>query len=79
LRAIHIAARATLLSSDLEEHRGATRRPGVSLSVAALGVLRAWHEKTEDLNAVADAIALLEEVLEEMGIQYVVPMPDEET
>jgi hypothetical protein len=79
LRSIHVAARATLMSSDLEAHRGVIRRPGVSLSVAALVVLHAWHEKTEDLSAVADAIALLQEVLEEMGIQYVASMPDEET
>lgn len=73
LRAIHIAARATLLASDLEAYRGPIRRPGVSLSVAALGVVQAWHEETKDLNAITDAIALLEEVLEEMGIRYVPP------
>ena len=75
LRAIHITARATLLASDLEAYRGPIRRPGVSLSVAALGVVRAWHEETRDLNALADAIMLLEEVLEEMGVRYV-PAPD---
>lgn len=79
LRSIHIAARATIMSSDLEAHRGTIRRPGISLSVASLGVLHAWHTETRDLNALGDAIALLQEVLEEMGIQYVAPIPDEET
>ena len=73
LRAIHIAARATLMSSDLEVHRGVIRRPGVSLSVAALGVLHAWHTETKDLTALGDAIALLEEVLDEMGVRYIPP------
>ena len=61
------------MASDLRVGQGPIRRPGVSLSVAALGVLHAWHTETKDLTALGDAIALLEEVLEEMGVRYVAP------
>lgn len=69
VRAVHIAARATLLASDVEARRGAIRRPGVSLSIAAFGVVGTWHEGKN----MASAMSLLEEVLEEMGVRYVVP------
>lgn len=72
LRAIHIAARATIMSSDAGQ-LGALRRPGVSLAVAALGVVRLWYSEPQDVLALESAMALLEEVLEEMGVRYVEP------
>jgi hypothetical protein len=77
LRALHIAARATLMASDLEAYRGPIKRPGVSLSIAAFGVVRAWHAESKNPQALGDAIALLEEVLEEMGVRYVAPETDD--
>jgi len=67
LRAIHIAARATLMASDVRPC-GEPRRPGVSLSVAALAAVRAWNAQPQDGAALDDAMALLSEVLEEMGL-----------
>ena len=42
---------------------------------AAREVLRAWHEDTNDLNSLADAIQLLEEVLEERGYPFAFTTP----
>ena len=46
-------------------------RPVQFLHDAALAVVWAWHEETDDLNALADSIASLQEVLEVLGIRYV--------
>lgn len=41
----------------------------------ALRVVRAWHEETENLAAFGEAVAVLQEVLEEMGVRHA-PAPD---
>lgn len=78
LRSIDITARATLMSSDTHARDGTIRREGVSLSVAALGVVRAWHAEPHDQKATGEAVALLEEVLEEIGVLRVLSQPNKE-
>jgi hypothetical protein len=74
LYSIHVCAQATLLSSELRWRDGS--QGGVSsLPRAALGVVRAWHEETENLAALGTAVAILQEVLETMGVRYA-PAPD---
>lgn len=50
------------------------QQPGVSLSVAALKAVQAWNE--EDSADLDDAMALLAEVLEEMGMLRMIPSVD---
>jgi hypothetical protein len=79
LRSIGISAQATLLSSNLE-HRAGVQRPRChSLASAALRVVRTWHEDVEDLSALGEAIALLQDVLEGMGVRYVAAVQTIET
>ena len=76
LEAIQVAARATLLSADLGlEGVGKGQVRGVTLASAALSVVRAWHEEINDVTALSEAIAELQDVLEAMGVRYV-PSPD---
>jgi hypothetical protein len=44
------------------------RRPGVSLSVVAFKAVHAWNADPQDPAALDDAMALVAEVLEEMGV-----------
>jgi hypothetical protein len=74
LRSIGIAAQTTLLASDLEHGVGVQRPRCRSLASAALRVVRAWHEGIEDLSALGEAIALLQDVLETIEVRYV-PAP----
>jgi hypothetical protein len=75
LRSIGITAQATLLSSDLQPRGASMPRPSCqSLAGAALRVVRTWHEDIEDLSGLGEAIALLQDVLEAMGVRYV-PAP----
>jgi len=77
LTAIHVAARSTLLSDAFGLE---TATPdGMTLASAALRVVRAWHEEVNDLTALSEAIAELQDVLEGMGVRYVSPPPEQET
>jgi hypothetical protein len=73
-----VCARAAIMCAETGESTARIGRHGLSLAGAALGVIRAWHEETEDLAALGDAIAVLQEVLEEMGMRYVPPKPPDE-
>jgi hypothetical protein len=74
LRSIHITARATIMCAEAGGETITMGRPGVSLSVAALKAVHAWNkDDPADLN---DAMALLAEVLEEMGVLRMIS-PDE--
>ena len=75
LRAINVSAQATLMASDLEAGRRPIQRPGISLPVAALGVVSAWHREPSDRALLGEAISVMEEVLEEMGVRYTPPDP----
>jgi hypothetical protein len=66
LASIEATAYATLLSSGIEG--GAVG--GKSLGSAALRVVRVWHEETDNLASLGDAIEALQDVLELMGIRY---------
>ena len=68
LASIEVTAYATLLSVSAD---GAGGPSGRSLSSAALRVVRVWHEKTENLADLGDAIQALQDVLELMGVRYV--------
>jgi len=72
LYSIWICAQATLLSCELRWRDGS--RTGMpSLVRAALRVVRAWHEETEDHALLGEAVGCLKEVLETMGVRYVPP------
>lgn len=66
LREIHVTARATIMCAETGDDTATIRRPGVSLSVAALKAVHAWNK--DDPADLDDAMALLSEVLEEMGV-----------
>jgi hypothetical protein len=68
LASIEVTVYATLLSVSAEIAGGPSAR---SLSSAALRVVREWHEKTENLADLGDAIQALQDVLELMGVRYV--------
>jgi hypothetical protein len=74
LSAIEATAKATVLSSRLARGERIPRRVAPSLIDAALSVVRAWHEDTEDLVSLSDAIALLQDSLLFMGVEP--PDPD---
>ncbi len=78
LRSIHVTARATIMSSDTGGGRTTMRRPGVSLSVAALAAVRAWNATPQEPTALNDSMALLAEVLEEMGLLRMLEPPEED-
>jgi hypothetical protein len=75
IRSILLSARATLMSSELRWRDSQPSKGGKSLVSAALGVVRTWHERAEDLAALGDAIAALQDVLEKLGVRYVAPTP----
>lgn len=72
LREIHITARATILCAEAGGEAVTISRPGVSLSDAALRAVRAWSADPQDPADLDDAMALLAEILEEMGMVRVV-------
>ena len=73
LYSIRVCAQATLLSSELRWRDGS--QGGVSpFPRAALGVVQTWHEETQDLAALGEAVAVLQEVLEAMGVRYTAPV-----
>jgi hypothetical protein len=74
LYSIQVCAQATLLSSELGRGDGRHGRVS-SILRAALGVVRTWHEETEDLAALGEAVAVLQEVLEAMGVRYTAQEP----
>lgn len=76
LASIETAAYATLLASDLRGEEASCPR-GRSLASVALRVVRAWHERNEDLGDLEEAIRLLQEVLEAMGASCVTSDCDE--
>jgi Iap family predicted aminopeptidase len=76
LREIHITARATIMCTEAESDTVTVRRAGVSLSVAALKAVQTWNADPQDPAALDDAMALLAEILEEMGVLRVI-YPDE--
>ena len=78
LRSVHVCARAAIMCAETGDSKAIIRRPGLSLPDAALRVIKAWHEETQDLAALGDAIAILQEVLEEMGVRYMAPKPPDE-
>lgn len=67
LREIHVTARATTICAAGSEPVTILRQ-GVSLSDAALRAVRAWSADQQDPADIDDAMALLSEVLEEMGV-----------
>ncbi len=71
---IHVTARATLIASDTEPV--IVRRPAVSLSDAALKAVSAWNADPQDPATLDDAMALLAEVLEEVGVLRIVASDD---
>jgi hypothetical protein len=74
LQAIQVAAQATLLSGDLGlGELGKDHVRGVKLASAALSVVRTWHEETRDLTALGEAVQVLQDVLDAMGVRYVPP------
>lgn len=79
LRAIHVAARAAIMVSEAGGREIIIRTAGVSLSVAALRTVQVWNAEPQDPAALDDALALLAEVLEEMGVLRIVEPADEKT
>ena len=78
LWAIHINARATLMASDLEAPRELFAGRASHSQLPRSASLQAWHDETKDLTALGDAVALLEEVHEEVGVRYVAPPSEED-
>ena len=74
LHSIGLSARAILLASGLK-WVGKPPEGGkeIPLHSAALAVVTAWHERTDDLSALGESIAALEEILEGIGLRYVAP------
>lgn len=68
LREIHVTAKATIMCVEAGSETITINRPGVFLSDAALRAVRAWSADTQDTAALDDAMALLSEILEEMGM-----------
>lgn len=68
LREIHVTARATIICAEAGKDTITMRRHGVSLSDAAFRAVAAWNADPHDPATLDDAMALLSEVLEEMGI-----------
>lgn len=79
LRDIHVSARAAIMVSEAGGREVVTRRAGVSLAVAALRAVQAWNAEPQDPAAVDDALALLAEVLEEMGLLRMAGPADDKT
>jgi hypothetical protein len=68
LREINVTARATIMCAEAGGEVVTFSRPGVSLSDAAFRAVRAWSADPQDPADLDDAMALLAEVLEEMGM-----------
>lgn len=68
LREIHVAARATIICAGAGSEPVTILRQGVTLSDAALRAVRAWRADPQDPADLDDAMALLSEVLVEMGV-----------
>lgn len=68
LREIHVTARATTICAGAGSEPVTILRQGVSLSDAALRAVRAWSADPQDPADLDDAMALLSEVLVEMGV-----------
>lgn len=68
LREINVTARATIISSEAGSEPVTLRRQGVTLSDAALRAARAWSADPHDPADLDDTMAVLAEVLEEMGM-----------
>jgi hypothetical protein len=68
LREIHVTARATIMCAEAGSEAVTISRPGVSLSDAALKAVRAWSMDPQDPADLDDAMALLADVLKEMGV-----------
>lgn len=72
LHSIQLSARAILLASGLK-WVGKPPEGGkeIPLHSAALAVVTAWRERSDDLSVLGESIAALEEVLEGIGLRYV--------
>lgn len=68
LRDIHVTARATIICAETGKDTITMCRHGVSLSDAALRAVSVWNADPHDPADLDDALALLSEILEEMGI-----------
>jgi hypothetical protein len=68
LASIEATAYATLLCVNA---KGSGSPSGRSLSSAALQAVRVWHERTENLTDLGEAIQALQDTLELMGVRYV--------
>ena len=68
LREIHITARATIMCAEASSDTITISRSGITLSDAALRAVRAWSRDPQDPADLDDAMALLSEVLVEMGV-----------
>jgi hypothetical protein len=68
LREICVTAKAAILCAETDEDKAVIPRPAISLSDAALKAVSAWNAEPHDPAALDDAMALLAEILEEMGV-----------
>ena len=68
LREIYVTAQATIISAEAGTEPIMIHRQGVTLSDAALRAVRAWSADPQDPAELDDAMALLSEVLVEMGL-----------
>jgi hypothetical protein len=68
LREIYVTAQATIISAEAGSEPVTIRRQGVTLSDAALRAVRTWSRNPQDPADLDDAMALLSEVLVEMGL-----------
>lgn len=72
IREAYLTARGVFLSQGLRSE-GARRERRRSLTLAALRVVRSWHEDLDDLGSLGEAIADLQDALEACGVRYGAP------
>jgi len=68
LREIYVTAQAAIISAGAGSEPVTIHRQGVTLADAALRAVRAWSRDPQDPADLDDAMALLSEVLVEMGV-----------
>jgi hypothetical protein len=68
LREIHVTAQATIISAEAGSELVTISRQSVTLSDAALRTVLAWSADPQDPADLDDAMALLSEILVEMGL-----------
>jgi len=68
LREINVTAQATIILAEAGSEPVTISRQSVTLSDAALRAVRAWSADPQDPADLDDAMALLSEILVEMGV-----------